>query len=527
MKQEMATSRREEHARCRPPSLLPTPPTQLTTLADDELRLVLGFCGLPALECALSAARRLRSLVPGVLCSRRWLTADDNATDLSLQMWAHQSYSRRVWSGHAALTNVVSVCVDGAGNSLRCASAGQDQTVRLWDAANDAACRRLEFSPPMLYSDGSNAHPLCVALHGDCTAVGDDVGAVNLYRPGARHWIEPGLPGEGQVLADDTGNGLGNGWKRLGWKRPRITTICFAGDPSASTDGWLLGGGDDCQVRVWDVERAGQPFSKSERTVRSSKRPIRALATDGRELVASGGTDGVTLMRRPWERSSGSAAPSASDSSATPLRGSEGHLCGVAVGGDRVGVLYADGSLEVWDAAVARRTLRGDRFGFNPKGLRQVDTACTLTSGSAKLTWDGGHFYGRSTRPRRPSRSCRLTLRSWPTGRSGAISASGTSAAVWTALLRCRASRQPWRCLEARSGTRHQRLRSPPTPSSVMVANGPSERSSPPYWARRTRRGWSPSRRREASSRAATKLGRSACGAYRIPSRKSGSSLCL
>ena len=92
-----------------------------------------------------------------------------------------------------------------------------------------------------------------------------------------------------------------------------VSAVCYA----SADSGVLLSGGTDRTVRAWwgsshsgsteptpppSSSSSQQPLPLHSRCV-TFPRPIRHLVTDGDELAACGCSDGVYVLRRPWDES--------------------------------------------------------------------------------------------------------------------------------------------------------------------------------------------------------------------------------
>jgi WD40 repeat protein len=195
----------------------------------------------------------------------------------ALTLWDTQS-GQRIWRATAHLHEVRCVSFAPAGDLL--ASASQDGTLRLWDAKTGECVQTLD--------TGENA--LCtVSFHpsGNFLASGAQDGMVRLWGV-AR--TERTVPGARYSLTT-----------RRGWS-PRLWALAFAGGTRLGDQEFLMAGGDDGRIQVWDW-----PSGVLHRILRGHTRPVWALAypsaTEHAErLLASGSID---MTVRLWHVQSG------------------------------------------------------------------------------------------------------------------------------------------------------------------------------------------------------------------------------
>jgi WD40 repeat protein/serine/threonine protein kinase len=228
---------------------------------------------------------------------RQIVTTDDRAA----QVWDAQTYRRRFTLFHGEAVYQALYSADGA----RIVTAGNDSTVKIWDAASGALVRELR-------RDGSKQHYFMVALSSD----GRLVAAINTRGDVAHVWdamtgaplaelhndgLEfPGLAfspngrwlvttGGGDVRVFDVRT-----WRQVARIRgPHIHRLAF--DPTGARLATGAAAGD---VSIWEI-----PSGARIRHLRDAGKSVDAVAfsPDGR-LIAAGSRDGVVQI---WRGESG------------------------------------------------------------------------------------------------------------------------------------------------------------------------------------------------------------------------------
>ena len=219
---------------------------------------------------------------------------------------------RRVLTGHTHDVDAVAVAPDG---SWLASAGGQDETVRIWDAATGQ-------QRAVLTSHSGSVEAVAVAADGSWLASGGDDGTVQIWDVAT-----------GQRQAVLTGHTDG------------VMAVAVAPDGS-----WLASGGQDDTVRIWDMATRRQRAVLTGHTdwVRAV-----AVAADG-SWLASGGDDGTVQI---WDAATGQQQ--------AVLTGHTGMVTTVAVAPDGSWLVSADrdgrdpgghgGTLRIWDAATGRQ----------------------------------------------------------------------------------------------------------------------------------------------------------------------------
>ena len=276
----------------------------------------------------------------------------------------------------------------------RLASAGQDGAVRLWDAATGAELATLR---------GHEGWVLAVAFDpagGRLASAGED-GTVRLWdaTSGAERATLSGhesavlavaFDPAGERLASAGDDGTVRLWDatsgaelaKLRGHEDGVSALAF--DPAG---GRLASAGDDGTVRLWDVASGAE-----HATLRGHERWVTALAFDptgGR--LASAGDDGTVRL---WDADSGTERAT--------LRGHASQVLAVAFdpAGGRLASAGGGGTVRLWDAATGaeRAKLRGHAsqvlaVAFDPAGGRLASAG---EDGTVRL-WDATTGAKRAT----------------------------------------------------------------------------------------------------------------------------------
>jgi len=321
-------------------------------------------------------------------------------------------------SGHQGLVRSVAYSFDGA----RIVSAGDDGTVRQWDAKGGGAIgeplqshqgqvRKAAYSPagnrivsagddgtvrqwesksgraigePMLGHEGLVRSALYSAKGNWIVSAGDDgtvrqwdamsgraigkplrghQGGVRTaaYSADASRIVSAGIDGTVRQWDTESGRAIG---EPLRGHEGGVRTATYSGDASR-----IVSAGEDGTVRQWESKSGrpiGEPLKGHQGLVRSA-----AYSADGR-LIVSGGVDGTV---RQWDAKSGRAI-------GEPLLGHQGGVFSPAYSpdGNRIVSAGDDGTVRLWDSKtnlVMAVQLRGHKDGvstaaYSPDGYRIV-----------------------------------------------------------------------------------------------------------------------------------------------------------
>ena len=280
---------------------------------------------------------------------QRLLSAGDDAT---LRLWdAASGEALLTLSGHNGGVRACAFSPDGQ----RLLSAGADATLRLWDAASGEA---------LLTLSGHNGGVWACAFSPD---------GQRLLSAGADATLRLWDAASGEALLTLSGH---NGW---------VMACAFSPDGQR-----LLSAGDDATLRLWDAA-SGEALL----TLSGHNGGVWACAfsPDGQRLLSAGAD--ATL--RLWDAASGEAL--------LTLSGHNGGVraCAFSPDGQRLLSAGADATLRLWDAASgeALLTLSGHNGGvwacaFSPDGQRLLSAGADATlrlwdaaSGEALLTLSG------------------------------------------------------------------------------------------------------------------------------------------
>jgi WD40 repeat protein/nucleoside phosphorylase/uncharacterized protein YjbI with pentapeptide repeats len=298
--------------------------------------------------------------------------------DGSLRLWdAASGESLATLRGHEEWVMSCAFSPDGA----RLLSAGEDGSLRLWDAASGESLAMLRghaggvwscaFSPDgarLLSAGTDRSLRLWDAASGESLATlrGHEGGVWSCaFSPDGARLLSAGEDGSLRLWDAASGESLAT----LRGHEGGVWSCAFSPDGAR-----LLSAGEDCSLRLWDAA-SGESLAM----LRGHAGGVWscAFSPDGARLL-SAGTD---RSLRLWDAASG-------ESLAT-LRGHEGGVWSCAFSPDGARLLSAgeDGSLRLWDAASGESlaTLRGHEGGvwscaFSPDGARLLSAGedCSL-----------------------------------------------------------------------------------------------------------------------------------------------------
>jgi WD40 repeat protein len=243
--------------------------------------------------------------------------------------------------GHTAAVNAVAVSKDGK----RLASAGQDGTVKVWNAISGNLLWNLQGHKGAVYHLAFNPNGRRLASSGQD-------GTVHVWN------VETGKPALVFGAHGEPVHGLA-------W----------------SPDGqWLASAGDDSTIRMWNPENGAE-----RRVFREHAGPARSVSwsSDGKRIV-SGAVRNINDEGevKIWDAKTGATQKTLGIRTTGALR--------VAISpDDRLIAAAGDGSATVWDAVTGRERFSLDGFGdvaFSPEGER---LATPSLYGTLKI-WDAG-----------------------------------------------------------------------------------------------------------------------------------------
>ncbi len=320
-------------------------PSLLLSLPEDTLTEVAAWCDLRALDLLRKVCRRFRPIVRNAIKRRDWRVRGSNQEELEQAAWASGELRHYQLSGHEPLSTCHSIAVEGAGS---CASASDDGTVRIWDLGSGVCdrpvCDQVLSLQGLTSTLQAPRWPRCLALHEGRLAIGCADGVVRVYEPGAL------TRGGGEVAAPAAE-------LRLAAHRTEVTSTCFANHGS-----YLLAGGSDRQLYIWDVAQSDStPLDPI-----SCSRPALSLASDGGDVCVASGSSGVQVYVRPWEKYAVGEHPEErkclpglciSDFPASLLAVAHGRL---AAASSRPPDSHSKNWVQVWDLATGQRTFSMD-----------------------------------------------------------------------------------------------------------------------------------------------------------------------
>ena len=295
-----------------------------------DLATLVGHTATVTSVCALQAGGR--DLVA---------SAGDDET---IRIWDPLSgETLTILQGHTG--TVTSVCALQAGGRDLIASAGDDETIRIWDPLSGETLTILQGHTGTVTS-------VCALQAGgrDLIASAGDDEAIRIWDP---------LSGETlTILQGHTGT---------------VTSVCAL---QAGGRDLVASAGDDEAIRIWDPLSGETVTGLEAHTFGVTS--VCALQAGGRDLIASAGDDEAI---RIWDPLSGETL--------TVLRGHTGtvtSVCALQAGGrDLIASAGDDGKVRLWDGLSGAAISQFDGHSFG------VTSVCALQAGGRDLIASGSH----------------------------------------------------------------------------------------------------------------------------------------
>jgi WD40 repeat protein len=263
--------------------------------------------------------------------------------DRVVRLWDCSSWTVRAeLRGHEGTVFSASFTADGR----TLATASVDRTVRLWDVTTGAETGRLTGHEGRVFAVAFSPDGSALATAGeDGTArIWDTAGRIarhvleHPFRVNGVAWVDGGrrlatASGDGVVRVWNATDGRGDE-RLLGHAAPAWSIA------SAGTSGWVVTGGADGTVRLWDVDRRVGPVMPCGDKVLAV-----ACSPDGTAIATALATSTVRL----WDARTLEAGP--------VLRKAVGRVNDVRFTADSATVIGGcdDGSVQIWDRATGRR----------------------------------------------------------------------------------------------------------------------------------------------------------------------------